>query len=274
MDLRRIETIRREHSAWTHRPREELSETEVEIQDLLAALDATGLVDNKLRSFKAARQTALLMDKLHFGRDRNDEAHLRHWEAKIAALICGDSEERFEDLFTELRAERDRFEALAKERLRENDTLRSARVGDLLTCAERVRKACMKEATLLRSNLDLAPEVIDHARFAATAIHDLDLAEAIFGKDASVEAKHSDEGNDLFSDATLAEVGVVVRSAPDIPGTWVAHFTDFNCVTQGTSRLDAVAMLLDSARLMLCHLSPEGVCDVAAVCAGRSEHAP
>jgi hypothetical protein len=68
-----------------------------------------------------------------------------------------------------------------------------------------------------------------------------------------------------LSDEELLKSCVIVRPARDLPGIWVAYFTDFNCVTQGTSRTEAVLSLLDSARMMLKHSAPGNVCDMAEV---------
>jgi len=56
-----------------------------------------------------------------------------------------------------------------------------------------------------------------------------------------------------LSDEYLASICVKVHEAEDLPGTWVASFTSNDYVTQGSSRVDAVVMLLDAARLVLEH---------------------
>jgi predicted RNase H-like HicB family nuclease len=68
-----------------------------------------------------------------------------------------------------------------------------------------------------------------------------------------------------LSDKELLKSCVIVRPATDLPGIWVAHFTDFNCITQGTSRAEAVVSLLDAARIMLKHSIPSSVCDMTEV---------
>jgi len=68
-----------------------------------------------------------------------------------------------------------------------------------------------------------------------------------------------------LSDEELLKSCVIVCQAADLSGIWVAYFTDFNCITQGTSRTEAVVSLLDAARLMLKHSIPSSACDMAEV---------
>lgn len=302
VDLARIEEIRRRQKERAEHGIEAVDARVAasEVEDLLAALDATLLVGEKLRSYKAAWRTSMLADKLHMGRDRNDEAAIRHWEAKIAAFVCGDEGETFEDLVGDVRAERDRFETLVKEHQRALDSARFARMRDLLALGERVRKTC---ADAIRDAQTLHHQNHQDGRLlypseAIESVMQVDLAEALFGKEIVTaedkriaNARYGKIGRDpigpmlrvgdiprmldeALSDEVLAEIEVVVRPAPDIPGTWVAHFADFNCVTQGTSRLGALISLLDAARLMLLHLQPASACDMIALLSGRSEHAP
>lgn len=68
-----------------------------------------------------------------------------------------------------------------------------------------------------------------------------------------------------LSDEELLKAYVVVRPSEDVPGIWVAYFTDFNCITQGRSRTEAIVSLLDAARMMLKHVIPASVCDMEEV---------
>lgn len=92
--------------------------------------------------------------------------------------------------------------------------------------------------------------------------HETALNERIVGLTDEYESLRRELINTVLSDAVLEHFGAAVHFDP-VVNMWVSRFLDFNCVTQGRSRVDAILMLLDAARLMLRHLQPESACDTS-----------